>query len=122
MNLVMIGRFKALADAAEAKHAIDQLVSQVGDETDLDCNTQRYSDTMLKLLEELRVHSVSPNELDQFRQDVSVELKGDRIELGTDEIEVSAFLKVLLAKGGRIEVYSAHDYPDPGDKPNELKQ
>jgi hypothetical protein len=43
---------------------------------------------------------------------VRVETKGNDIVLTTEEIEVSAFLKVLIDHGARVEVYSAHDYPD----------
>lgn len=32
--------------------------------------------------------------------------------LTTDESEVSAFLKVMIQKEAKVEVYSAHDYPD----------
>ncbi|EUA59807.1 hypothetical protein I550_2955 [Mycobacterium intracellulare 1956] len=34
----------------------------------------------------------------------------------TDESDVQALLKVLLDGGARVEVYSAHDYPDTAEK------
>jgi hypothetical protein len=39
---------------------------------------------------------------------------GSSIVVTTDETDVQALLKVLLDKGARIEVYSAHDYPGTG--------
>ena len=45
---------------------------------------------------------------------ISFEVKSNEIILTTDEIEVSAFLKILFDKGARIEVYSAHSHPDTG--------
>ena len=39
-------------------------------------------------------------------------LKTKRLCLRRRKYDVSAFLKVLLDKGARVEVYSAHDYPD----------
>jgi len=39
-------------------------------------------------------------------------LNGSRIVVTTDELEVSGFLKLMVDKGAKVEVYSAHDYPD----------
>jgi uncharacterized protein DUF6375 len=115
MNLVMIGRFKDAADAAQAKDLIDQLTSHVLDDDQTDRDAERFSDSMLDLLMKLKVHSVGPAELDQFRSDVSVTLKDNQVELRTDEVDVSAFLKVLLDNGARVEVFSAHNHPETGD-------
>jgi len=117
MNLVMIGRFKdaataetvngiieKLKTAVEAEEEADRL--EVGDPSDI------YSDEMLRLLTDLNVHSVGPREFEQFLYDVNVQRDGDSIVITTDEIAIDAFLKVLLAKGARVEMYSAHDYPD----------
>jgi len=49
---------------------------------------------------------------DQY--DISSELKGNQIVVRTDEPDVSAFLKLMIDKGARVEVYSAHNYPDSG--------
>jgi len=40
------------------------------------------------------------------------DLPDNSVPRSTDEIEVSALLKILLDKGARVEVYSAHVYPD----------
>jgi hypothetical protein len=45
---------------------------------------------------------------------VSISQDGDKIILRTDESDVSAFLKVLLDRSARVEVFSAHDYPEEG--------
>jgi len=118
MNLVMIGRFKDERDAAKAKQTIDLLTKQVIDDVDakqltVDGRTEKYSDSMLALLNKAHVNSIGPSELEQFAFEVSVKLEADRIILTTDEADVSAFLKVLLDNGARVEIFSAHDYPDP---------
>jgi hypothetical protein len=112
MNLVMIGRFNAATDAASAKEAIDQLTEQAGREDQGKRETERYSGTMLDLLVRLNVLSISPGEVEQLRYDVSVRHHDKEVRVTTDECDVSAYLKVLLDKGARIEVYSAHHYPD----------
>jgi len=116
-NLVMIGRFKEVGGATKAKEIIDSLAEQV--RTDEEAGlikigelADRYTDGMLNLLQKVNVHSIGPVELAQFAYDVSIGVENNEIVLTTDEIDVSAFLKVLLDKGARVEVYSAHDYPD----------
>ena len=116
-NLVMIGRFKELRDAEQAKRLIDRLAEQVMAESgaylpDSQCEGQRFSDTMLKVLSESGFHSIYPAELGLFELDVHVELVGSEIRITTDEIDVSAFLKLLVDKGARVEVYSAHQHPE----------
>jgi hypothetical protein len=117
-NLVMIGHFEDATKAIIAKEIIDALTLQVEkDEADgtliIGHHADRYGDKMLDLLGRLNV-SIGPNELEQFSYDVKIEVKGSDIILKTDELDISAFLKVLFLKGARIEVYSAHDYPNTG--------
>lgn len=118
-NLVMIGHFTDVAEATRAKEIIAALKKQAAEDQekgilDIGAASDRYGDEMLDLLERLNVHSISPQELEQFIYDVSVEIEGLDIVLKTEEIDVSAFLKIMFNRGARIEVYSAHDYPDTG--------
>jgi hypothetical protein len=116
-NLVMIGHFENAAEATKTKEIIDALTDQVAtDQADgtltQDEPTARYGDAMLSLLSKLNVGTIGPSELEQFAYDVSVEVNGNNVVLTTNEFDVSAFLKVMFLNGARIEVYSAHDYPD----------
>jgi hypothetical protein len=115
-NLVMIGQFKQLEDATEAKEIIEQITRLVMAEEKeglikLGENTGKYPDSILKLLRELNIYSLSPSEIEQFAYDLSFELKDDRLILQTDEYDISAFLKILIDKGARVEIFSAHTYP-----------
>lgn len=117
MNLVMVGRFEDAATAETVKAVIERFTEAVEAEVDAGRLTvgeppDSYSDEILDLLTDLNVHSLGPGQLEQFLYDVRVNRDGDSVVVTTDEIEVEAFLKLMLAKGGRIEVYSAHDYPD----------
>lgn len=119
MNLVMIGRFEDVGDAAKAKQVIDWLTQQVL--TDVEAGlikigepTDRFTDGMLDLLTKANVHSIGPAEVEQLAYDVTVKVENNQVLVTTDEIDVSAFLKVLLGKGARVEVFSAHDYPVTG--------
>ena len=115
-NLVMIGHFENAAEATKAKEIIDELTQQVADDQSngtltVGCPSARYGKEMLDLLGRLNV-TIGPQEVEQFAYEVSVKLAGNDLVLTTEELDVSAFLKVMILKGARIEVYSAHDYPD----------
>lgn len=116
-NLVMIGHFENATDATKAKEIIDTLTNQLREEEASGTRTvgqpsERYGEAMLDLLGRLNVASIGPRELDQFLYDVSMNIEGSKIILTTEEVDISAFLKVMFDQGARIEVYSAHDYPD----------
>jgi len=115
-NLVMIGKFKQASDAEEVKALIDTLFENLPDLVDFDFNKDRYSDEVHKLLRAANVYSLSPQELVQFRYDISVELNGDEIRVTTDEEDISGIQKLMFHKGAKIEVFSAHDYPEPDKK------
>lgn len=120
MNLVMIGRFKEVRNAEEAKRLIDRLTEQVIDEGDaayeMGSAQRRYSEAMRDILKEEKVYDIAPAEFDQFRYDVSVDQREEEVSVRTDEVDISAFLKVLIDKGARVEIYSGHDYPEEQEK------
>jgi Family of unknown function (DUF6375) len=119
MNLVMIGHFKDVATASEAKEIIDQLTQQVEADRqagliEIGEHSDRFTDGTLNLLQKVRVHILSPCEMDQFGYDVNLRVDDSKVVLTTDESDVSAFLKVLIDKGARVEVYSAHSHEGTG--------
>ena len=115
MNLVMIGRFSEAKDAEEARELIEELTKIVNlDEEDQNSSNNRYSERMMDFFKSTNMYTIKPEELEQFIYDVRTEVENDKVVITTDESEISAFMKVLLEKGARIEMYSAHDYPDTG--------
>ncbi|SRR5579885_1797502 len=127
MNLVMIGCFKEMADADKAEQLIDFFMEKVRSEVDLKTMEigdppPHYSDEWMDFLRRMNVYYLGPAEMEQFAYDVKLKRDGNKIVLTTDESEVSAFLKIMLYEGARVEVYSAHNYPEAGkgggeDKP-----
>jgi hypothetical protein len=113
-NLVMIGSFKDVASAKRAEQIIDRIVEFMTDSEDDHEDADRYSEAALALLSSLNTASLRPAELAQFRYDVNSKREKDRIVITTDEYDVSGFLKILIDAGARVEVYSAHIYPDTG--------
>jgi Family of unknown function (DUF6375) len=115
-NLVMIGSFKDVASAEKAKEIIDEITKFVLDNDADYRGNDHYSEPVMDLLKRVKFHDIAPFELDQFRYDINSKLKDNKIIITTDESDVSAFLKLMINKGARIEVYSAHDYPDMDKK------
>lgn len=118
-NLVMIGHFEEVTEATKAKEIIDALTKQVAEDQNkgtlvLGSPSERYGEEMLNLLGSLNVASIGPGELEQFAYEVSVKVEGNKIFITTEEIDISAFLKVMFDCGARIEIYSAHNHPDTG--------
>ncbi len=116
-NLVMIGHFEDATEAAKAKEIIDALTEQVAKDHEsgalvFGSPSDRYGKEMLDLLGRLNVASIGPAELEQFAYEVNVKVEGQSVVITTDELDIAAFLKVLFLRGGRVEVYSAHDHPD----------
>ncbi len=118
-NLVMIGHFEDATEATKAKEIIDALTKQVAEDQDkgtvvLGSPSEHYGKEMLDLLIRLNIGSIGPQELEQFAYEVRVKVEGSDVVLTTDELDISAFLKVMFLRGARIEVYSAHDHPGTG--------
>lgn len=113
MNLVMIGYFKKAKDAEETKELIEKLTEIVNlDEENQNTSNSRYSEQMMEFFKFANLYTLGREELEQFIYDVHTEVKDDKVIITTDEVDISAFMKVLLEKGARIEVYSAHEYTD----------
>ena len=112
MNLVMIGHFKSPEDAKETQRLIEQLSEGLRDKIDIGTSRDRFGDDVQYLLRETNCYVLSPSELEHFLYDTHTRVEEDKIILKTDESEISAFFKLMITKGAKVEIYSAHDYPD----------
>lgn len=111
MNLVMIGKFKNAMEASEAETKICKLTDDLRKLIDID-SSDGYSEEVIKALSEINCHTLSPKELENFLFDFHLESEGEKIVITSEESEVSAFLKVMIDLGAKVEVFSAHHYPD----------
>lgn len=112
MNLVMIGQFKSVDDARKTKQTIDQLTEKLADKIEVGRSRNRFEDEVSALLKDANIYTLGPLELEQFLYDVSTRIEEDKLIITTDESEVSAFIKLMIDGGAKIEIFSAHDYPD----------
>lgn len=116
MNLVLIGRFKREQDAEKVEKNIDRLSAQASKDDShalsfAEPEDQRFSEDMLSLLRSLNLNTLGPADLGQLISEHHFKREGDRITITTDEAEVSAFVKLFIEAGAKVEVFSAHDYP-----------
>ena len=117
MNLVMIGQFKNVDDAEKAKEMIDTLTKAVNEDVEsglleLGNPPQRFNERLLEILKKANIFIIGAHEFEQFAYEFSVRVDGNKVVLRTEESDVSAFLKVLIHEGAKVEVYSAHNFPD----------
>jgi hypothetical protein len=112
MNLVMIGHFKSTEDSKKTYRLIEQLTEGLINKIDVGSQRDRFDEGVMDLLKETKCYNLSPIELEQFLYDISTRLDKENIIITTDESEVSVFLKLMIENGAKIEIYSAHDYPD----------
>jgi hypothetical protein len=108
----MIGHFKTEDDAEKTKQIIDKLSEELSGKIDIGTNRENFGSEILDILKEANCYILSPGELEHFLYDIHTRVDGDKIILETDETEVSAFFKLMMDKGAKVEVYSAHHYTD----------
>lgn len=115
MNLKLIGHFADASEARAARDAIAALTSVAEAEREagrLDFGEppRLFSDELLAVLRETNIHSLGSAEVEQFLYDAQVQVDEADVVVETDEIDVMAYVKVLIAKGAKVEMYSAHDH------------
>jgi hypothetical protein len=116
MNLVLIGKFKQAQDANKVKSDIEKLSAQADKDgyesiAYSDPEDQRFSEEMISLLRSLNRNTLGPNELSQLLSEYHLDLTDEKITITTDEADISAFMKLFIEAGAKVEVFSAHDYP-----------
>ena len=113
----MIGHFITSEDADMAIREFNNL----GDVIQRDFDYDRFDDERLSVYENGPLHDAlmklgfyhfSAEDIEHFVREHSAERTGNQIEIRTDEYDVNGFLKFLITKGARVEVYSAHNLPD----------
>jgi hypothetical protein len=108
----MIGKFKHTDDAEKAKEIIDQLTEKLTDKIEVGRFRNRFEDDVLDILKNADIYTLGRSELEQFLYDINTRVEDDKLILTTDESDISAFIKLMIDQGAKVEIFSAHDYPD----------
>lgn len=112
MNLVMIGHFKTEDEANKTQEIIDKLSIELSGKIDIGTNRESYTSEVMNILKEVGCFILGPGELEHFLYDIHTHVDGNKVILKTDETDVSAFFKLMIDNGAKVEVYSAHFHPD----------
>jgi hypothetical protein len=117
-RLVLIGRFQDETTAAGVEDKITKLQEAVPNlpEPSWERENDRFPDELHDLLSDLKVWDLTRSEIQGMAYDFSVSRKGDTIEIHGDDADVQGFIKLMIAKAAKIEIFSAHDWNDDGER------
>lgn len=113
LNLIIVGKFKEVADAEEFKALVNTLTDFLRKESEFDMDANRYSPAVLEYLGKKNLFCLSPQQLGQLLYDMQIKQQGNKIQISSDD-DLNAFITMLIHQGAKVEVFSAHDYPDEG--------
>lgn len=116
----MIGTFKSASAAAEAERELERLMEMAVNAVDFDKFEENpmawYMESEVRsVLRQLHIDYFSPDDLRQLIGEHRLERSNtndSEVVLWTDEYDLGVFVKFLISRSARIEVYSAHDYPE----------
>jgi hypothetical protein len=111
LNLVIIGRFKEEHEAEEFEKQTEKVTHFLSENSDFDVEADRFDRKTLDFLGKENLSSLSPQQLGHLLYDVHLTREGKEIRIGSDD-DVNAFISLLIHKGAKVEVFSAHDYPE----------
>lgn len=116
MNLVLIGSFVQAKDAENVENLVKSL-QKISEHESYYLSGEppenhRFSKEVLEVLQKQQIYHLSPLEIDQFNSDYYLERDGNKITIDTEEIDISAFIKIFVDAGAKVEVYSKHFYPE----------
>lgn len=111
LNLVIVGKFKDVADAEEFNELIESMTDFLRNQPEFDVEADRYSPDVLDYLGKKNLYCLTPQQLGQLLYDMHIEQNGNEVKISSDD-DLNAFVSLLVHKGAKVEVFSAHDYPN----------
>ncbi|HEV8003884.1 MAG TPA: DUF6375 family protein [Planctomycetaceae bacterium] len=117
-NLVMIGEFKTEEDAQR----VHELIKVLSENASADLSNgifgawsrnEQLSEETEKRLRDLQLYNLSPSDVSDFALwNPSIEKSGKTLRFRSDDVEIGGFVKLMVTEGAKVQVYSAHDYPE----------
>lgn len=113
-NLVIIGKFKDVAEATEALNLLNEATEIARDDEraghiSAGDFTKKFSEAQMDLFKRTNL-SLGYGGPEQLLYDFSAKISGDSVIITTEEDEINSFLKILLHHSAKVEVYSAHEH------------
>ena len=116
--IVMIGEFKTEEDAEQVYELINTLSENASSDSaegllDFWGRNEQYSEETEKRLRELKLHNLSPSDIGDFAfLNPSIEKSGAVLRFWTNDVEIGGFVKLMVDRGAKVQVYSTNSYPD----------
>lgn len=117
--LRMIGHFGSPEDAEVAREQLQKLCDLAVEKFDHERFAENpwawYLDSELrKSLEDLALFGFTPEDLASLVGEHLIDRHGSEIHIRTEETAVGGLIKFMIDRPVRVEVYSAHHFPDDG--------
>jgi hypothetical protein len=115
-NLVIVGTFKTVNDATQASKIIMELTDIVRqDEEDGFIRAgnipAKFSERIMSFVERTDFAMMNHEDPEALLYDFDITQDGNKISIHTEEQKYQIILNMMLSKGAKIEIFSAHDYP-----------
>lgn len=106
--LRIVGNFKTEDDAQKAVDRINSLLSILGGQQTTLPNGSFSKEVLDYIME--NNFQLSPEAVDSCKYHYPIDRRGNRIIVETDELAIQIFLEAFISCGGKLEIYSRHDY------------
>ena len=115
-NLVIIGTFKTIEDASEVKGIIEELTAVVRDDEKNGLikageSYNRLSESISNFVLKSNFGRFDYSDPAQLLLDYKLTQDSEKIIINTEEQSIQIFINAMLHRGGKVEVFSNHDYP-----------
>jgi Family of unknown function (DUF6375) len=117
MDLVLVGMFETVSGAKaaiELMEALKTLAEAEWSEDDWRRQDEHMPDTLTDELMKLKLYEMGRSDVDIYAFEHTIERNGSTVRVWTEESEVQGFLKVLIHRGARVEVFSRHHWNEDG--------
>ncbi len=111
LNLVIIGSFKEEHEAEAFEKLTEKVTSFLSENSEFDVEADRFDKQTLNFLSKENLFSLTPQQLGHLLYGVHVSRQGSKVRISSDD-DINAFISLLIHKGAKVEVFSAHDYPE----------
>lgn len=121
-NLVMIGEFQTEQDAERVYELINTISENASSDSaagvvDNWAQNEQFSEETEKRLRDLQLYYVSPSDIADFAfLDTSIKRQGKELWFRTDDVDIGGFIKLMVNNGAKVQVYSAHAYPETDEE------
>lgn len=111
LNLVIIGTFKEEHEAEDFEKTTNKITQFLMENSEFDVDADRFDRKTLTFLGKENLYSLAPQQLGHLLYDSHVTRDGKEVRISSDD-DVNAFISLLIHQGAKVEVFSAHDFPE----------